>query len=188
MSMLLVFLLALYSVWTVSAQANDSSPNKLRRLQSSATTVSCPSGYKLVSGYCVRKDCTADYKCPANSKRYEAHDCYNNFDDCKCNSGYEKDGTRCVAEEEDCDGDFACPAPNWRGREGVYCIEDLSDCECSNGYKKVNGYCVLNSCKDDYQCPANSRRKAMQDCYNDFGDCTCKSGYTKKNGKCIRRT
>lgn len=48
----------------------------------------CPEHQKLVAGYCVMDWCTADYQCPRNSHRIPGRQCYNNCDDCQCNSGY----------------------------------------------------------------------------------------------------
>jgi len=56
----------------------------------------CPKGKKLVSGYCVDKSCKDDYACPRFSERKPDRDCYNNFDDCYCKSGYHKEGDECV--------------------------------------------------------------------------------------------
>jgi hypothetical protein len=57
----------------------------------------CPPGFKLVSGYCVKDWCNADFQCPINSKRIPGQHCYDTFvDDCKCDPWYKKKWDKCV--------------------------------------------------------------------------------------------
>merc|ERR1712187_746237 len=46
-----------------------------------------------------KDSCDNGYQCPAHSYRKPNRICYNNFDDCECDSGYKKDGSRCVPQE-----------------------------------------------------------------------------------------
>lgn len=121
-----------------------------------------------------RPQCDNRYQCPANSNRKPNRGCYDNFDDCQCNPGFQKQGNRCVPL---CSNSYTCPAnsfpiPN-RG-----CYDNFDDCQCNRGYKKQGNRCVPE-CDNTYQCPANSVRKVGLDCYDSFDDCVCLRGYER---------
>jgi hypothetical protein len=63
-----------------------------RRLSEYTSTVKnykeCPDDHKMVSGYCVRSWCFADFQCPKNSVRLPNRLCYSDVDDCQCKAGY----------------------------------------------------------------------------------------------------
>lgn len=48
----------------------------------------CEATFKMVSGYCVKDWCMEDFTCPDNSERKADRECYNNFHDCQCNTGF----------------------------------------------------------------------------------------------------
>lgn len=63
--------------------------------KSTSHNYKCKAGDKLVSNCCVKNWCYDDYKCPANSHRKPNRFCYNNFDDCECESGFCKVNGKC---------------------------------------------------------------------------------------------
>jgi hypothetical protein len=95
---------------------------------------------------------------------------------------------------------YVCPVNSCR-IPGRACYYNFDDCQCNQGYKKVNGkcvqdclpgfklvsgYCVIESCHDDFHCPANSARIPGRQCYNNFDDCQCNSGWRKSGICCVR--
>ena len=76
---------------------------------------------------------------------------YDNFDDCQCISGYEKQGNGCVRSRF-CD--FSCPANSYR-TPNLNCYENFNDCTCLRGYQKSGVQCIF--C--DFTCPPNSFRR-----------------------------
>jgi hypothetical protein len=69
-------------------------------------------GFKMVSGYCVRSWCAADFKCGRGMQRIPGRDCYNDKKDCTCAKGYVKrlGGGQCRLKA-------ACKyGRNWLGR------------------------------------------------------------------------
>jgi hypothetical protein len=55
-----------------------------------------------------------------------------------------------------------------------------SPTKCPPGYKLVSGYCVVESCKCDFKCPANAERIPNRKCYESIKDCACQKGYTRR--------
>eukprot|EP00567_Pseudictyota_dubia_P017009 CAMPEP_0197432702 /NCGR_PEP_ID=MMETSP1175-20131217/730_1 /TAXON_ID=1003142 /ORGANISM="Triceratium dubium, Strain CCMP147" /LENGTH=577 /DNA_ID=CAMNT_0042960857 /DNA_START=43 /DNA_END=1776 /DNA_ORIENTATION=+ len=44
---------------------------------------------------------------------------------------------------------------------------------------------LQQGCKDDFQCPQNSRRKPGRSCYDSFQDCDCDPGYRRTSRACV---
>jgi len=42
---------------------------------------------------------SCNYRCPENSRRKPNRRCYDTFDDCECDRGFQRDGRKCVADE-----------------------------------------------------------------------------------------
>lgn len=58
---------------------------------------SSPAGIpRELGGYFFKK---CNYRCPMNSTRKPNRQCYNNFDDCRCNNGYTKMSGGCVKKQ-----------------------------------------------------------------------------------------
>jgi hypothetical protein len=79
----------------------------------------CRRGFKMVSGFCVRKWCRSNYQCPSGMERIPGRYCYRNRSDCKCRQGYAKRlGGKCALKlacklERNWFGWFKkCPATN----------------------------------------------------------------------------
>lgn len=167
----------------------------------------CPSGRHVDgSGDCVKEWCLANFICPDHSSRKHSRECYNNFEDCKCDSGYAKDGDVCVpncpgGQKLDgheycvmdwCNHNYQCP-PRGVRKPSRECYNNLDDCDCEAGYKKQthNGddFCIANWCNDNFSCPLNSYRKPGQQCYDTFGnDCLCLGGFHKSGDQCVPDT
>ena len=97
-------------------------------------TPTCAYPKQLIDGVC--KDvCTNSYVCPANSCRIAHRLCYDNFDDCICDSAYKKKGNVCVRK---CD--YVCPLYSER-KPNRGCYDNFDDCECDDGYDKSGSYC-----------------------------------------------
>ena len=164
----------------------------------------CPSGQILDgSGYCVLSWCLADYKCPAHAYRRDGRSCYNNFEDCQCESGFAKVGDACISncpfgQKLDhfeycvmkwCVDNYVCPMRSAR-KPNRDCYNNFDDCDCELGYKKQTNqgkdYCVSKGCYFNFTCPANSSRLPGQQCYDDFqSDCACNTGYKVSGSQCV---
>jgi len=150
----------------------------------------CPDGQKLDGNeYCVKNWCNDNYQCPPRSVRLPSRECYNDINDCECDSGFKKQSNNgvdsCIADW--CNHNFSCPANSFR-KIGQQCYDTFGDCECNSGYKKQtnNGaFCIADSCDQNYTCPANSFRKLGQQCYDSFGDCECLEGFHKSGSQCV---
>jgi hypothetical protein len=78
-----------------------------------------------------------------------------------------------------------CPSPKvWING----CCKDPTPA-CPYPKQLKDGVC-MDSCSNDYVCPANSCRIAHRLCYDNFDDCQCKYGYYKSTfeAKCIRHS
>jgi hypothetical protein len=128
----------------------------------------CLSDEKLVSGYCVKQWCYDDFQCPTDSTRLAGRDCYNNMDNCQCNSGFHRAGDVCVRDNV-C---YQCPMFSHK-KTGCQCKNTMDDCECDYGYKLLGGYCVKSWCYSNYQCAAGTYRIPGQECYDKQADCSC---------------
>lgn len=104
------------------------------------------------------------YTCPENSIKDPSRPCLTGFKDCKCNKGYER-----------------IPGS---GNSGL-CLKKRLPAPGSTA--PTTGTGSSSECKNDFQCPSNSSRKADRQCYDSFRDCKCDQGYRKKNGKCRQR-
>jgi hypothetical protein len=133
----------------------------------------CPYGQKLVSGYCVKDCCKADFQCPSNSFRISGQDCYDGFEDCQCNNGFYKSNGVCVAINtvSTC---FQCPMksnPRKMLQSDYQCKNTMDDCDCFENYKNVDGYCVATWCTSNYKCPYGTNRIPGRECYDNIFDC-----------------
>merc|ERR550537_1256017 len=75
-----------------------------------------------------KKKC--DFKCPSHASRRPGHQCYDSFDDCRCDKGYVKKYGQCVKKDDHqkkCD--FKCPSHASR-RPGHQCYDSFDDCRC----------------------------------------------------------
>merc|ERR1712048_1076685 len=83
--------------------------------------------------------CDNSYQCPAHSKRKPNRNCYNNFDDCECDFGYKKDGSRCVPEEP-CVQIHCSSGTQLVGMDGNGCggtCEPCAQIQCSFGTELI---------------------------------------------------
>ena len=90
------------------------------------------------------KMCT--YICPSNSYPKDNNPCPKEFDDCKCEDGYEdsKEKGECIKEnnvyptksplKKTCS--YICPL-NSRPKDSRRCPEDFDDCKCKDGYDEA---------------------------------------------------
>merc|ERR1712048_865482 len=154
--------------------------------------------------------CDNKYQCPAQSCPKPNRICYNDFDDCECDSGYKKDGSRCVPVEpcvqiqcssgtelvgdingcggkcEPCAVPFCSPGTQLIGMDGNGCG---GTCEPLHVAAQTSDGNQLRGSKDPrdngYQCPAFSYRKPNRKCYDNFDDCECDSGFKKDGSRCV---
>ncbi|XP_031842323.2 nidogen isoform X2 [Nomia melanderi] len=98
--------------------------------------------------------------------------------ECRCNTGYEGDGTECTKRDE-CSGNTDC-------QENERCLYNPTssryECSCSAGYSMVDGRCVVSDCSTKpSQCHVNARCVSA----GDGGyKCVCSEGY---NGDGVRQ-
>ena len=155
--------------------------------------------------------CSNDYICPKNSYRIPGHQCYDSFEDCECNDGYEKSTKKdkCTLIKPQpthpptnppvCSNDYVCPKNSCR-IPGLSCYDSFEDCKCDDGYEKSNkkDKCIPIKPQPtrppthppvclEYICPKHSFRIPGLPCYDSFEDCKCDDGYEKstKKDKCI---
>jgi hypothetical protein len=80
-------------------ESNEGTKNTLptKPLNPATPRRECRRGFKMVSGFCVRKWCRSNYKCPAGMERVPGRHCYRSMYDCKCRQGYAKRlGGQCI--------------------------------------------------------------------------------------------
>lgn len=102
--------------------------------------------------------CANDYVCPENSHRTPGVDCYDGFEDCTCDEGFENHYGACRF----CD--FECPE-NSQPDPHLYCHESFEDCKCDPLHVKEDGACVYFC---DYTCLPNSHRDPDKTCWNNW--------------------
>jgi len=102
-----------------------------------------------------KQKCYNDFICPAYSERKHGRNCYDSFDDCKCDHGYEKKHDKC---EKICYNDYQCPR-NSKRKHNRKCYDSFKDCECKDGYEKKHGKCV----KEEYEPKCRTRYIAHLD-------------------------
>lgn len=169
---------------------------------------SCPANKKLDgSGDCVLDTCNHNFQGPRHSVRKANRDCYINFDDCECESGYihrpHNGEDYCVADDCPATANFDCPDHSTRIL-GQQCYDTFGDCKCDDGYYKsgnscilpgsdcpsaqpkldASGDCVVATCHANFQCPSNSARIPGRNCYDSFDGCECASGFAKNGEVC----
>merc|ERR1712187_486320 len=86
-----------------------------------------------------KDSCDNGYQCPAFSYRKPNRKCYNNFDDCECDSGYKElvgDINGCGGKCEPCAVPFCSPGTQLVGMDGNGCggtCEPCAQIQCSFG-------------------------------------------------------